>query len=76
MSFIDRLISALEQPALDIRAENTLCWSGIEKTRQDIQRRKKALLQKISAMEAEMTNLDWEWDRTCDEADQLLEARR
>lgn len=51
-------------------------WRTIEKTRRDIEIRKKVLEDEIATREAEIRNLDWEWAQTCNEADQLLAARR
>lgn len=50
-------------------------WSAIERTRQAIEQRKKVLEREIAERKAEIDNLDWEWDQTCKDADQLMNAR-
>jgi hypothetical protein len=70
----DRTMSA---DVIDLRTpiHQPRSWRAIERLRQTISSRRKALLLEIAQREAEIVNLDWEWDKTCDEADKLLETR-
>lgn len=51
-----------------------MSWATIEKTRLQIEARKRELDKEIAERQAEIHNLNIEWNKTCDEADQILAA--
>jgi len=71
---LDEISESMIQRALERRRPAQ--WGALERTRQTIERRQRELRSEIAEREAELTNLVEEWDRTCDEADQILGAVR